>query len=143
MVTALTIAAFAGLRVAELLTLTWADVRLDEGRILVSGDGRFVTIPQNLAALLRTSARRDGKVTGALDLQAGIHGSAIATGISCPFTALRLSFVAYRAALTGNWRGAVSEAGIDLTYLPEWRPANVLKAQAQEWFSLVPSSSRA
>jgi integrase len=61
---ALAIAAFAGLRLAEVSRLDWRDVRLSEKLIVVSAENaktaarRLVPISDNLAAWLTPHAKR-------------------------------------------------------------------------------------
>jgi integrase len=109
---ALVIAAFAGLRYKELQALDWADVRLDDGHILVLNGVRSAPISKNLEAWLRPSAQLHDQGASAIGPQEQIHQQAAAIGISHLFAALRLSFITYRGTLTGDWCQAAAEAGI-------------------------------
>lgn len=140
----LAIVAFAGLRVAELRNLDWADVRLDDGYILVCASPtnrkrqRSVPISPNLDQWLRPCAKPSGKVNPKIP-QAAVRRAAMAIGINRPFRALRHSFICYRKTLTGEWQKTSVEADSIAACLV--RPAPVALAQA--WFNVVPSSLRA
>jgi integrase len=138
---ALAIVAFAGLRVAELRNLDWADVRLDDGHILVPAKAtkrkrqRSVPISPNLDQWLRPCAKPSGQVTPKIP-GAAVRHAAQAIGINRPFPALRHSFICYRKALAADWFQTYIEA--DSIAAHSVRPASV--ALAQEWFNVVPST---
>ncbi len=111
-VAALAIAAFTGLRRAELERLDWREVRLAKGLVEVTASKsktaarRFIPIRENLGAWLATFARKEGRVCppnfrlrfDEARKAAGFRVGPGDTGQEWPDNGLRHSFASYHAA---------------------------------------------
>jgi integrase len=146
--------AFAGLRSAEILRLTWDCVRWDQGVIEVrakaakTGQRRLVPIQKALRAFLKDHAdKRSGMI---------IHGVKIALrltwtaqkahlaekkegrpGIVWKRNALRHSYASYRLAAIQNANQLALEMGNSPTIIFQHYRELVTRAEAKEWFGLT------
>jgi integrase len=145
---ALAIGAFAGLRPAEIRRLTWDAVDLEERHISVSAltsktaSRRLVPICDNLLAWLLCAPKRVGPV---LPISLAIERNLVlaarkAAGLKrWPVDGLRHSWVTYRFALSGDAARTASEAGHDQAVLHRHYRALATKAEAERWFSIIPT----
>lgn len=155
---ALAIAAFAGLRTAELLRLSWADVDRRPGFVEISADKaktaarRLVPISQNLRAWLALSPRTDGLVWPHDDQSIyrelkrtvkRINESRKTGAAAFKWTsnALRHSYVSYRLADTQDVNRVALEAGNSPAMIFKHYRELVTPAEAATWFSLAPSEA--
>ena len=113
----LVIAAFAGLREAEIQRLDWSEVDLARGHIEVkaakakSARRRIIPIQPNLAAWLRPYSGLTGRVVPAA-ARAKIERARTAAGLKrWPNNGLRHSFASYRLAAIGDAPRVAHELG--------------------------------
>jgi integrase len=107
---ALAIGAFAGLRTAELLRLSWAEIDLVRGFVEVSAAKsktarrRLIPLADNLAQWLRPYAGRSGKLYpwGAYGYHSACRRLSRVAGLRWPKNGLRHSFASYHLALHQN-----------------------------------------
>jgi integrase len=155
---ALAIAAFAGLRTAELLRLTWADVDRRPGFVEISADKaktaarRLVPISGNLRAWLALSPRTAGRIWPQDDQSIYRELNRTVKRINAarktneePFAwkdnALRHSFVSYRLAETQDVNRVALEAGNSPQMIFKHYRELCTPAEAQTWFSLAPDEA--
>jgi integrase len=163
MVPWLAIAAFAGLRTAELQRLDWSDIDLAERYIEVTaakaktGSRRLVPISENLLQWLAPCKRDSGAVTpfenmgkqigwlteaanDELSDQAEQSGKKAAV-FKWKRNGLRHSFISYRLAILKDV-GAVSlEAGNSPQMVFKHYRQLVTEAEAKKWFSVLPPTT--
>ncbi|HWN95482.1 MAG TPA: site-specific integrase, partial [Methylomirabilota bacterium] len=150
---AFAIAAFAGLRSAEIERLDWSEVHLDERFIEVKAGKaktaarRVVPITDNLAEWLQPLAEKSGPVweLGHAYFYQRLRETAEATGseavkaVQWKHNALRHSFISYRVAHTQNVNQVALEAGNSPSMIFQHYRELVTKKQADVWFGIVPS----
>ena len=114
---AIAIAAFAGLRRAEIERVDWTDVKLSSGYIEVKADKaksarrRLVKIQPNLAAWITPYAKKNGSVAPST-FRVRMDEAKTAAKISeWPQNALRHSFASYHLAKFGNAAELALELG--------------------------------
>jgi integrase len=161
----LTIAAFSGLRTAELQRLDWADVNLPERYIEIkaskakTASRRLAPIPDNLAAWIAPFVQVSGRVTKfenmskqivwlVRDLNAALPKSAQHAGdvgTVTPFmwkhNGLRHSFISYRLAATKDMAQVALEAGNSPQMIFQHYRQLVTEAEAIKWFGIQPEAS--
>jgi len=154
----LALAAFAGLRTAELLRLTWADVDRRPGFVEVSADKaktaarRLVPISGNLRAWLALCPRTAGPVWPQDDQSIYRELKRTARHINKtrkpgeePFAwkdnALRHSFVTYRLAETQDVNRVALEAGNSPTMIFKHYRELATPADAAAWFAIAPAEA--
>ena len=146
---ALAVAAFAGLRHAEILKLDWREVHLDRGFIEVtaakskSASRRLVTILPNLKPWLEVAAKRSGavypvngrKLTDAARKRAGL--------INWPSNALRHSYASYHLAKFQDASALALQMGHTTTAMlfAHYREV-VTPEDAQSYWTISPRKSR-
>ena len=148
MIPYLAIAAFCGLRAAEIQRLDWAQVNLKgpekfievKANIAKTGSRRTVPIPENCAAWLNHYAKESGPVTvyERADMQLFIH-LAGKSGVPWKHNGLRHSFISYRVAETKNVHQTSLEAGNSPQMIFKHYLQLVTETAAKEWFSLAPA----
>ena len=159
----LAVAAFAGLRDAEIGRLTWDKIDLAGGHIKIdatiakTASRRLVPITDNLRAWLTPYAQKDGPVRphyrhvvylrqeaqkrAAVALaEAGVKTASL---VNWPNNALRHSYASYRLAITSNAAQTAEECGHSTVILKKNYRELVSKAEATEWFAVVPSADAA
>jgi integrase len=151
MIPFITLGAFAGLRHAELTRLDWDAVDLESGYVTVDAAKaktkarRLVPISDNLMQWLLTCPKRTGRVVpfrcvGDQLLKichAGPGGQPPA--IRWKPNGLRHSCISYRCAITGNLPLIAAESGNSQSVIESNYRELATKAQAEEWFSIMPS----
>lgn len=146
MIPYLAIAAFAGLRAAEVQRLDWSEVNLAKRFIEVkaakakTASRRLAPIPDNLAAWLAPYAKTFGRVTEfeRSDKQL-FHELAPKAGIPWKHNGLRHSFISYRVAALKDVAAVALEAGNSPQMIFKHYRALVTEEQAGEWFGIRPT----
>jgi integrase len=143
MIPYLAIAAFAGLRSAEIGRLDWSAVDFASGYIKVSGEitktqqRRLVPILPNLRAWLLPHRQETGGVTFATYRKA-LTRCGREAGVVWKSNALRHSFGSYRLAEVQDAAKVSLEMGNSPQMLFKHYRELVTPAQAHEWFSIFP-----
>lgn len=144
----LAIAAFAGLRSAELERLAWAEVHLAEGFIEVTAgksktsSRRLAPIPPNLRAWLTPYAERTGPVwpLGPETLYKRQQQTARLAGLVWRANAPRHAFISYRLAEVQDAAKVSLESGNSPKMIFQHYRELVTPAQAAAWFALRPAA---
>lgn len=140
----LAIAAFAGLRSAELKRLDWRHVYLDRGFIEAAAAitktrrRRLVPIPDNLRAWLEPHARRDGPVF--VGYVPGLTRFMTSVGVSWVRNGLRHSYISYRLAVVHDAARVALECGNSPGVIFKHYRELVTPEQAEQWFSICPDA---
>jgi integrase len=159
----LAVAAFAGLRTAELQRLDWHEVNLTERYIEVTAaksktaSRRLVPITDNLLAWLTPRAQTGGRVTGFENMAKQIgwlvqdvnvtrekHAKENGDDLKNVQTfgwkrnGLRHSFISYRLAAIKNTAEVALEAGNSPQMIFKHYRQLVTEAEATKWFSIAP-----
>jgi integrase len=149
---ALAIAAFAGLRLAEVSRLDWREVRLSEKLIVVGAENaktaarRLVPISDNLVAWLSPHAKRFGSVNPC-DEQAENVGNALGdrferaaarAKVAWKRNGFRHSYISYRVATLKDVPAVALECGNSPQVIFSNYRALATDAEAKAWFSILP-----
>lgn len=143
---AVAIGAFAGLRTQEIGRLDWSEVRLDRGKIEVTGPKsktkkrRLAPISSNLAAWLELVRQPKGRVANYKNVGNRIGRFAAGNDITWRRNGMRHSFISYRTALIENLPKVALEAGNSPQIIQRRYLEVVDKPEAQEWFNITPES---
>lgn len=145
------IAAFAGLRSAEIFRLDWADVKVDRRLIDLSAEKaktatrRLVPITDNLAAWLKPFVE-DGAAGRVCPDYANLdnltrHFAAIATAAGFPAkrNAFRHSYASYRLAIVESADKVALEMGNSPRKLFTNYRELVTQEEARDWFAVMPT----
>ncbi len=152
------VAAFAGLRDAEIGRLTWDKVDLAAGYVRVdaaiakTSSRRLVPVSANLRAWLAPHAQKSGPIRGAkcnaypllqaarlAAVEALKKANEPATNLeSWPHNALRHSFASYRMALVTNAAQVAEECGHSVQVMKTHYRELVTKTDADKWFAVMP-----
>ena len=144
----LALGAFTGIRSAELLKLTWNNLRSDPGFIHVSDDiaktaaQRYVPILPNLAAWLEPYRNGRGKLFRSRRLVDRITRVAKENGIPWPNNCLRHSFASYRIAATMNTNQVAEEMGTSYAKLKKNYRKPITPEKAAAWFAISPKRAK-
>ncbi|MBL9172453.1 MAG: tyrosine-type recombinase/integrase [Verrucomicrobiales bacterium] len=147
---ALAIAAFSGLRTAELSRMTWDAVKLSERVIVVGADRaktasrRIVPMPDNLVEWLTPHVRSEGPVSPSPNDRAMNHRfirAASRVGVKWRHNGLRHSFISYRLALCADAARVATEAGNSPNMVHRHYKALVSEAAGRAWFDLRPQKA--
>ena len=151
-VPALAIAAFAGLRLAEVSRLDWREVRLAEKLIVVGAENsktaarRLVPISDNLATWLAPHAKRFGPLNPC-DEQLHNVGNALGNRferagvrakVSWKRNGFRHSYISYRVATLKDVPAVALECGNSPQVIFSNYRALATDAEAKAWFSILP-----
>jgi integrase len=155
----LALAAFAGLRTAEILRLDWRDIERHAGFIEVAAHKaktatrRIVPIPENLARWLAI-ASRNGAFATANPSEGGqvwpygkdrffkaMHNAASGAGIKWKQNALRHSFISYRLAEIQDVNRVALEAGNSPQMIFRHYRELATPQQARTWFAIAPEQA--
>jgi integrase len=149
---ALAIAAFAGLRLAEVSRLDWREVRLSERLIVVGAENaktaarRLVPISDNLAAWLTPHAKRFGSLNPC-DEQVENVGNALGdrferaaarAKVTWKRNGFRHSYISYRVATLKDVPAVALECGNSPQVIFSNYRALATDAEAKAWFSILP-----
>jgi integrase len=138
----LTIAAFAGLRSAEIQRLDWSDIALEDGHITVAASKaktasrRSVPIQSNLKAWLMPYFTKSGPVVQFKNLPKQLGWLAKDAGIKWKKNALRHSFCSYRLAIVQDSAKVAYEAGNSSDIIFRHYHQLVRPAAAKSWFAI-------
>lgn len=144
---ALAIGAFAGVRTAEIGRLTWEDIRLDEGIIMLDSRvtktkrRRMPLISDNLAAWLKSyRGTKKGKIRFAdTKFQRDRAELCEKTGVTWKDNGLRKSYISYRMAQPDADSAKVAkQCGNSSDMVEECYKGLVTPSAASEWFSVYP-----
>jgi integrase len=143
---AIAIAAFAGLRSAEIVRLEWSDIDLAAGHLVVTAaksktaSRRVVPIVPALAEWLANYAERKGRVWAKTErkLYTRQQEAAAKSGVEWKHNALRHSFISYRLAETQNAAQVSLEAGNSPQMIHRHYKELVKPADALAWFGVRP-----
>lgn len=147
---ALAIAAFSGLRTAELSRMTWDGVKMTERVIVVGADRaktasrRIVPMPDNLVEWLAPHARSEGPVSPAPNDRAMNHRfarAALRVDVPWRHNGLRHSFISYRLAVCADAARVATEAGNSPNMVHRHYKALVSEADGRAWFDLRPAQA--
>jgi integrase len=154
---ALAIAAFAGLRLAEVARLDWREVRLAEKLIVVEADKaktaarRLVPISDNLAAWLEPHAKRFGPLNPCTE-QLGNVGNALGdrferaaarSKVTWKRNGFRHSYISYRVAVLKDVPAVALECGNSPQVIFSNYRALATEAEGKAWFNLLPPKQAA
>ena len=149
----LAIAAFAGLRLAEVARLDWREVRLSERLIVVSAENaktaarRLVPISDNLAAFLASHVKRSGPVNPCREELRGNVGHALGlrferaaarAGVAWKRNGFRHSYISYRVAILKDVPAVALECGNSPQVIFSNYRALATDAEAGAWFNILP-----
>ncbi|MGO8836061.1 MAG: tyrosine recombinase XerC [Limisphaerales bacterium] len=149
---ALAIAAFAGLRLAEVSRLDWREVRLSEKLIVVGAENaktaarRLVPISDNLAAWLLPHAKKFGSLNPCNE-QAENVGNALGdrferaaarAKVAWKRNGFRHSYISYRVATLKDVPAVALECGNSPQVIFSNYRALATDAEAKAWFSILP-----
>ncbi len=150
--TCFAIQAFAGVRTAELLRLTWHDLERRPGYIEVTAKQaktaarRLIPISENLAEWLRLAPRNGAELLWTRSSNRYFEGqklSASRAGMAWKANALRHSFISYRLAKTKDIAAVALEAGNSAAVIFRHYRELATEEEALEWFGIVPTASKA
>ena len=148
----LAIQAFAGVRTAELLRLTWHDLERRPGYIEITAKQaktaarRLIPISQNLANWLREAPRNGTERLWTRSSNRYFEGqklAALRAGMAWKANALRHSFISYRVALTKDIAAVALEAGNSPKMIFAHYRELCTEAEASDWFSILPAKGAA
>lgn len=147
--TAIAIQAFAGVRTAEVMRMTWDDLERRNGYIEISASKaktasrRLIPIPTNLSAWLRRKKKEgdENRVWPVIESEYYEQLAKLAekTGVPWKKNALRHSFISYRVAESKDVAATSLEAGNDPKIIFRNYRELVTEKEAKEWFGIVPA----
>lgn len=148
LIPAVAIAAFAGIRSAEILRLDWRNVKLAEGHIELgpeitkTASRRVVPIQPTLAAWLAPHAKNEGSVAPAYqnldNLTRQMIAVVMAANVKPKRNGFRHSFGTFRLAVTQNAAQTSLEMGNSPAKLMRNYNAAATVAQGEAWFAVCP-----
>jgi integrase len=142
----LALAAFAGVRMEEILRMTWEDVYRRKGFVEIEAQKaktarrRLVPISPNLANWLALSDAPKGPLWpwSKAYLFEAIPNAAKSADVRWKRNALRHSFISYRLAITQNKNQVAEEAGNSSRMIDSHYRELVTPEQAKAWFEVFP-----
>jgi len=147
MIPYLAIAAFCGLRAAEIMRLDWSEIHLTGAERFVevkagnakTASRRTVPISENCAAWLERYAKPSGPVINLsrADKQLFLY-LAGKSGVKWKHNGLRHSFISYRLAVVKDVGQVSLEAGNSPQMVFKHYRQLVRESEAQEWFAILP-----
>jgi integrase len=149
---ALAIAAFAGLRLAEVARLDWREVRLAEKLIVIEANKaktaarRLVPIPDNLAAWLTLHAKRSGPVNPCKEqlhnvgnaLGDRFERAAARAKVTWKRNGFRHSYISYRVAVLKDVPAVALECGNSPQVIFSNYRALATESDGKAWFAIMP-----
>lgn len=149
MIPYLSVAAFCGLRAAEIQRLDWSEIHLTGPERFVevkaskakTASRRTVPISDNCAAWLARHAQASGPVSSfqRSDKQLFLH-LAKKAGVPWKHNGLRHSFISYRLAIIKNVHQVSLEAGNSTQMVFAHYRQLVRESEANAWFAITPAS---
>ena len=150
MIPYLAVAAFCGLRAAEIQRLDWSEVHLTGPEHFIeikagnakTASRRTVPIPDNCAAWLARFAQTAGPVVklARTDKQLFIY-LAKKSGVPWKHNGLRHSFISYRLAIIKDVGQVSLEAGNSPGMIFKHYRQLVRESEANDWFSIAPAKT--
>ena len=142
----LALAGFAGVRMEEILRMTWEDVYRRKGFVEIEAQKaktarrRLVPISPNLADWLALAGKTKGRLWpwSKAYLFEAIPNATRAAEVQWKRNALRHSFISYRLAQTQNKHQVAEEAGNSPRMIDSHYRELVTPKEAQEWFNVFP-----
>lgn len=143
----LAIGAFAGVRCAEILRLSWENIKLDEGIIELTSDitktkrRRLAYMPPNLIEWLRPFKDSSGLVAPTtMQLRRRRACLCSKAGVVWKDNGLRKSYISYRMAQVDSDAAQVAkQCGNSPSMVEERYKGLVTPRVAEEWFSIYPT----
>lgn len=143
----LAIAAFAGVRSAEICRMTWSDVNWDKNHLTLrssitkTGRKRQPPILPNLRQWLRPHYQDHGPICPWKNYVNVLTRIAKDVGIRWRQNALRHSYISYRVAQTSNEAQVALEAGNSVSMIHQNYLELVTRSDADAWFGIVPNDA--
>ena len=147
MIPYLAVAAFCGLRAAEIMRLDWSEIHLTGAEKFVevtagkakTASRRTVPITDNCAAWLERNSKTSGPVINLsrADKQLFLY-LAEKSGVPWKHNGLRHSFISYRLAIIKDVGQVSLEAGNSPGMVFKHYRQLVRESEAQEWFGIMP-----
>jgi integrase len=144
----LAIGGFAGLRTAELMRLSWQEVKLDQGFIEVTAgkaktaQRRLVPVQPNLALWLQPHVKTSGSVFKLSTINQKASHFARNLKTEWPPNGLRHSYASYRLAQCKIAGEVAMEMGNSPRMIFQHYRELVTPADAEQWWKIVPSISK-
>lgn len=141
------IAAFAGLRHAEIDRLDWSEVDLDDGFIEVraakskTGERRLVPIQPNLKHWLLPHRQARGTVCPYANSTKQLLKTGAAAGVEWKHNGLRHSCISYRVAQCADQPRVADESGNSVAVIRGHYLRRVKPAEAARYFALAPNTA--
>ena len=148
---ALVLAMFAGLRSAEVCRITWGDVNLEAGHVVIAGteaktgSRRLAPLPSNAQAWLRTLIGTPEAKIFAGDpsqLARAISEACRATGTRRIANGARHSAITFAVALTGDVARVALQSGNSPTVVHQHYRGLATEAEARTFFQIRPGGVR-
>lgn len=146
----LALAAFAGLRAAEIQRLTWEEIHFADRQIFISEDisktatARVIPMGDALLAWIQPRARLTGLVWGGTERE--FHYAQEETSakskVAWKPNALRHSFASYRLALTKNVARVADEMGNSSGVIHKHYKKILSPSVAEEYFAILPAAPK-
>lgn len=151
-VPALTITAFAGLRLAEVARLDWREVRLAEKLIVIEANKaktaarRLVPISDNLAAWLNNCAKRSGPLNPCAEQLINVGNAlgdrferaAVKAKVAWKRNGFRHSYISYRVAVLKDVPAVALECGNSPQVIFSNYRALATEDEGKAWFAVMP-----
>jgi integrase len=142
---------FCGLRTAEILRLSWEDIRWAESSIVISEDvskggearrRRIAPLTAPAAAWLADWKDKRGRVLPIDQPEHRVKDVCDATGVKWKKNGLRHSFITYRVAMEKDFVRVAYEAGNSPAMIRSNYDAVATEAEGKLWFSVVPETAK-
>ncbi|MCC5840124.1 MAG: site-specific integrase [Opitutales bacterium] len=140
----LALAAWCGMRRAEVHEQLWRDIDLEAGHLNVTGakrrtvKNRFISLHPTALSWLRASPREGEAIARNLAMDR-IRDIARTAGIATPENGFRHAWISARCALTGDPARVASEAGNSPRQIHRHYRRPMPKEVAEAWFAILPS----
>jgi integrase len=148
---AIAIAAFAGLRSAEIFRLDWRDIKIERGHIVVAPEKaktatrRLAPLTSSLKLWLADHAKAEGRVTPDYhnldNLTRAFTAAAIAAKVKPQRNGFRHSFASYRLATQKSADAVALEMGNSPRKLFTNYRELVTEDEGKAWFEITPDAS--
>lgn len=140
----LALAAFAGIRSAEIVRLKWEDINFEtrhiamSSRITKTGRRRMINMMPNLIDWLEPFRGQKGPVVPLSEVHRHLRKLQLDTGVVWKKNALRHGHVTYLMALTGNSAQVSQETGHSVDEMETSYKGLVTKAEAERYYAIRP-----